>query len=160
MWTSRATSPRASRWNEVFVTVYDAEFMENAMALVKSGRTVADEGPGSPSLVSRAPGWPCQSRTPSVFVFNPFAEGYMAHGKAYTPVSHQAMLAADLANLPQFLCQPDDIVLLAKRPSVGFLSFLKRAGFQLPEFVELKEGRIEPASSLCQRKLGSLRPWA
>ena len=70
------------------------------------------------------------------------------------------MLASDLANLPQFLCRPDDIVLVAKRPSVEFLSAVKQAGFPLPEFVELKEGRINPASGLCQRKIGSLRPWA
>jgi hypothetical protein len=40
------------------------------------------------------------------------------------------------------------------------LSAVKQAGFPLPEFVELKEGRVDPASSLAQRKLGSLRPWA
>ena len=51
-------------------------------------------------------------------------------------------------------------MLVAKRPSVEFLSEVKQAGFPLPEFVELREGRIDPASSLCQRKLGSLRPWA
>ena len=96
----------------------------------------------------------------AVFVFNPFAEGYIAHGKSFTPVKHQTMLASDLANLPQFLCRSDDIVLVAKRPSVEFLSAVKDAGFPLPEFVELREGRIDPASSLCQRKLGSLRPWA
>ena len=101
-----------------------------------------------------------KGRTPSVFVFNPFAEGHIAHGKSFTPVKHQAMLASDLANLPQFLCRSDDIVLVAKRPSVEFLSAVKQAGFPLPEFVELKEGRIDPASSLCQRKIGSLRPWA
>jgi len=101
-----------------------------------------------------------KGRTPSVFVFNPFAEGHIARGKSFTPVRHQAMLASDLANLPQFLCRSDDIVLLAKRPSVEFLSAVKQAGFPLPEFVELEEGRIGPASSLCQRKIGSLRPWA
>jgi uncharacterized ferritin-like protein (DUF455 family) len=101
-----------------------------------------------------------KGRTPSVFVFNPFAEGRIAHGKRFTPVKHQAMLASDLANLPQFLCRPDDIVLLAKRPSVEFLSAVKQASFPLPEFIELKEERIDPASSLCQRKIGSLRPWA
>jgi hypothetical protein len=93
-------------------------------------------------------------------VFNPFAEGHVAHGKRFTPVKHQAMLASDLANLPQFLCRADDIVLVTKRPSVEFLSAVKQAGFPLPEFVELKEGRVDPASSLAQRKLGSLRPWA
>ena len=49
---------------------------------------------------------------------------------------------------------------MAKRPSVEFLSAVKQAGFPLPEFVELREGRIDPAGSLCQRKIGSLRPWA
>jgi hypothetical protein len=101
-----------------------------------------------------------KGRTPSVFVFNPFAEGDIAHGKSFTPVSHQTMLASDLANLPQFLCRSDDIVLVGKRPSVEFLSAVKQAGFALPEFVELKDGCVDPASDLCQRKLGSLRPWA
>ena len=101
-----------------------------------------------------------KGRTPSVLVFNPFAEGHIARGKSFTPVQHQTMLASDLANLPQFLCRPDDIVLVAKRPSVEFLSAAKQAGFALPEFVELKNGRVDPASNLCQRKIGSLRPWA
>jgi len=101
-----------------------------------------------------------KGRTPSVFVFNPFAEGHIAHGKGFTPVRHQAVLASDLANLPQFLCRSDDLVLLAKRPSVEFLSAVKQAGFPLPEFVELKEGRIDPTNGLCQRKVGRLRPWA
>jgi uncharacterized ferritin-like protein (DUF455 family) len=101
-----------------------------------------------------------KGRTPNVFVFNPFAEGHMAQGKGFMPVKHQTMLANDLANLPQFLCRSDDVVLVAKRPSVEFLSAVKQAGFPLPEFVELKEGRIDLASSLCKRKIGSLRPWA
>jgi len=101
-----------------------------------------------------------KGRTPSVFMFNPFAEGHIAYGKSFTPVKHQTMLANDLANLPQFLCRSDDIVLLAKRPSVEFLSAVKQAGFPLPEFVELNEGAIDPASSLWQRKIGGLRPWA
>src|SRR5512139_3928555 len=98
--------------------------------------------------------------TASVFVFNPFAEDYIAHGEVYTLAKRQAMLAEDLANLPQFLCQADDIVLVAKRPSDGFLNSLRQAGFELPEFVELREGRIDPKDSLCQRMLRSLRPWA
>src|ERR1035437_8218540 len=101
-----------------------------------------------------------KGRTPRVFVFNPFAEGHIAHGKSFTLGKHQTMLARDLANLPQFLCRSDDIVLVAKRPSVEFLSAVRQAGFPLPEFVELKDGRVDPASNLCQRKIGSLRPWA
>jgi hypothetical protein len=58
---------------------------------------------GSSSLGSQAPVQPGKDRTPGVYVFNPFAEGYIAQGKAFTPVKSQAMLAEDLANLPQFL---------------------------------------------------------
>jgi hypothetical protein len=96
----------------------------------------------------------------TLFVFNPFAEGYIAQGKAFAPTKHQAMLAEDLANLPQFLCQPGDVVLVAKRPSAGFLEALQQAGFVLPEFVELGKGGVDPEGGLCRRQFRSLRPWA
>lgn len=96
-----------------------------------------------------------KGRTPSVFVFNPFAEGRIAQGKSFTPVKHQAQLARDLAALPMFLCRQDDIVLVEERPAVEFLSGLKQAGFALPEFVETKN-----RAAIAQRKLGRLRPWA
>ena len=129
-----------------------------------------------------------KGRTPSVFVFNPFAEGRIAEGKTFNPTKHQAQLARDLENLPQFLCREDDIVLVQQKPSVEFLSRIKQAGFPLPEFVELPErgsvSRSSPATKaaatnfkthgdgevaaghrpalreLAARKLGSLRPWA
>jgi hypothetical protein len=106
------------------------------------------------------PGDWVEGSTPSIFVFNPFAEGYIAQGKAFTPVKHQGALANDLANLPQFLCEPGDIVLVPERPSQDFLNALQRAGFAAPEFVELRQGRIESAPSLFRRKFKSLRPWA
>jgi len=101
-----------------------------------------------------------KGRTPNVFVFNPFAEAFIAHGKSFTPVKHQALLARDLANLSQFLCRQDDLVLLEKHPSVEFLSALKQAGFPLPEFAELKAGCVESSGELAPRKVGKLRPWA
>ena len=115
-----------------------------------------------------------KGRTPSVFVFNAFAEGRIAEGKKFNPTKPQAQLARDLENLPQFLCRQDDIVLVRQKPSVEFLSGVKQAGFPLPEFVELPErGRLarefktqnfagEPSAfrELATRKLGSLRPWA
>ena len=96
-----------------------------------------------------------KGRTPNVFVFNPFAEARIAHGKSFNPTKHQAQLARDLANLPQFLCRQDDIVLANQKPSVEFLSGIKQAGFALTEFLELSETK-----NLAQRKLGRLRPWA
>lgn len=97
---------------------------------------------------------------PGVFVFNPFAEGYIAQGRAFTPRKHQTMLADDLANLPQFLCRQDDIVLLPRRPSIEFLSAIKHAGYALPEFVELDARSNSPPQSFRDRRIGSLRPWA
>ncbi len=126
-----------------------------------------------------------KGRTPSVFVFNPFAEGRIAEGKTFNPMKHQAQLAQDLENLPQFLCRQDDIVLVRQKPSVEFLSGIKQAGFPLPEFVEVGQAsrlsvRGRPAHELANtgetpagwtggtpvpldlaaRKLGRLRPWA
>jgi uncharacterized ferritin-like protein (DUF455 family) len=101
-----------------------------------------------------------RGRTPVVFVFNPFVELRIAQGRSFTPTKHQATLVRDLANLPQFLCRQDDVVLVPKRPSLTFLSAVKQAGFPLPEFVELKGQGIDERSSLRQRKLGGLRPWA
>jgi hypothetical protein len=124
----------------------------------KSAPMIADQGPGCRSHVASDGGG--NRRPSSVYVLNLFAEGHIARGKGFTPVKHQAMLAEDLANLPQFLCQPDDIVLLTKRPSECFLNFLKRAGFPVPQFVEFSDGGTVPAGCLYQRKLGSLRPWA
>jgi uncharacterized ferritin-like protein (DUF455 family) len=101
-----------------------------------------------------------KGRTPNVFLFNPFEEGRINHGKTFTPIKHQSLLARDLDNLPQFLCRQDDIVLVRERPSVEFLSFVKQAGFPLPEFIELEKDSAKSISSLAERKLGSLRPWA
>jgi uncharacterized ferritin-like protein (DUF455 family) len=97
-----------------------------------------------------------KGRTPSVFWFNPLAEGHIAFGKGFTPVRHQARLVGDLAALPQFLCRQDDVV-LAERPSVTFLQSLKRAGFALPEFMPAVETSVR---ELSERKLGVVRPWA
>ena len=101
-----------------------------------------------------------KGRTPGVFVFNPFAEARIAQGNRFTPVKAQAQLARDLANLPQFLCRQDDVVLVPQRPAVRFLSTLKQAGFAPPQFVELEGGALPPASDLRHRKIGALRPWA
>jgi hypothetical protein len=108
-------------------------------------------------------------------VFNPFTEGCLAEGKAFNPTKHQAQLARDLENLPQFLCRQDDIVLTSRKPSVEFLSRIKQAGFPLPEFVEMDRNAghrygalaadilkraVPEAGAPAARKLGSLRPWA
>ncbi len=118
--------------------------------------------PAPPTFADARQGFPLSASgpAPGVFVFNPFAEGYLARGAGFTPVKHQALLADDLANLPQFLCRPDDVVLLPKRPAAGFLDTLRQAGFPPPEFIELGVGQPDPTRQLGQRKPGHLRPWA
>ena len=101
-----------------------------------------------------------KGRTPGVFIFNPFAEGRIAHGKSFTPNLHQQQMQQDLENLPQFLCRQDDVVLVGEQPSVSFMSTLKAQGWVVPEFVTLKAGRIDAGDSILQRKLGKLSPWA
>jgi hypothetical protein len=113
-------------------------------------------------------------RAPDVYVFNAFTEGRLAEGKKFNPTKPQAQLARDLENLPQFLCRQDDIVLVAQKPSVEFLSSIKQAGFPLPEFIVGQASRLSSPSRnagdstgkmpvplpLAARKLGRLRPWA
>lgn len=101
-----------------------------------------------------------KGRTPTVWWFNPLAEGYIRQGPAFTPGSRQAMLSRDLANLPQFMARAGDIVLTSKRPSVSFLAALHDDGFDLPEWIEMESdsGRLKP--DIAGRKLGALRPWA
>ena len=99
-----------------------------------------------------------KGRTPSVFVFNPFAEGRLAEGKTFNANKHQLQLARDLENLPQFLCRQDDIVLVNRKPSVKFLSSVKQAGFALPEFVELVErGSVSRRTLPAKAALGNFR---
>lgn len=101
-----------------------------------------------------------KGRTPSVYVFNLFAEACLARGGAFQPGRHQVQLHRDLAALPLFLCRQDDIVLVPERPALEFLGTLKQAGFVLPEFVEVGDAGIDPGGELARRKLGTLRPWA
>ncbi|MBK9139058.1 MAG: DUF455 family protein [Verrucomicrobia bacterium] len=101
-----------------------------------------------------------KGRTPNVHVFNPFTEARLAAGRSFQPTRHQADLQRDLANLPQFLCRQDDIVLVRERPAPAFLASLQEAGFPLPEFVEMGDAVVLPATTLAGRKLGVLRPWA
>jgi uncharacterized ferritin-like protein (DUF455 family) len=95
-----------------------------------------------------------RGRTPAVFCFNPFAEGFIARGSAFSPGKLQRQLADDLAHLPMFLARKDDIVLVPQRPPAELLRDFQHAGLALPEFV------TDPAISLVGRKLGRLQPWA
>ena len=138
-WFRRWKNPAESDWDAFCRTLKYPLSPQRAkgIALNIAGRRAAGIDPhfiAELNVYSQSKG-----RTPSVFVFNPFAEGRLAEGKTFNPAKHQAQLARDLQNLPQFLCRQDDIVLTGRKPSVEFLSRIKQAGFPLPEFVEAPE---------------------
>jgi len=175
-WFRRWKNPAESDWDAFCRTLKFPLSPQRAkgLALNIAGRRAAGLDPefiAQLNVYSQSKG-----RTPGVFVFNAFAEGRLAGGKAFNPTKHQAQLARDLENLPQYLCRQDDLVLTGRKPSVEFLSGIKQAGFPLPEFVEfdwsagLRQGQAQglprpaggapPPGPPAGRKLGSLRPWA
>ena len=95
-----------------------------------------------------------KGRTPSVYVFNPFAEGRLARGRSFTPVRHRRCSRATSKT-----CRSSFAGRMTScwwRNAVGGVPQRHQAsGFALPEFVELNA-----PLSLTRRKLGSLRPWA
>jgi hypothetical protein len=101
-----------------------------------------------------------KGRTPGIYTFNPFAEQYIATGPGFTPNKRQQWFQTDLEMLPAFLCRADDVVLLNKEPRLGHLVSLKKAGFELPQFEILDQGRIRKTSELLKRKVGNFKPWA
>lgn len=101
-----------------------------------------------------------KGRTPTVWWFNPFAEGYLARGRAFTPAKAQLTLLHDLAHLPQFMARTGDVVLCSHLPSLGHQTHLLESGFDLPEWIQLpaEPGTLPP--TWLERKLGAFRPWA
>ncbi len=159
-WFRRWKNPTESDWEAFCRTLKFPLSPQRAkgLSLNVEGRRAAGFDPhfiAEINVYSQSKG-----RTPNVLLFNPFAEGRIAGGKAFNPTKHQAQLARDLENLPQFLGRQDDIVLVHQRPSVEFLSRIKQAGFPLPEFVELGQHGNAAIKNLSARKLGTLRPWA
>lgn len=159
-WFRRWKNPQASDWEAFCQQLKFPLSPQRAKGVVwnPDGRKAAGLDPAfiqQLSVFSQSKG-----RTPGVFLFNPHEEGHLARGKTYTPGKLQAQLARDLENLPQFLCRKDDLVLVHRRPATAFLDRLKRAGFELPEFVELDPTGRLPLESLLPRKLNGLHPWA
>jgi uncharacterized ferritin-like protein (DUF455 family) len=101
-----------------------------------------------------------KGRTPRVHIFNPFTDAHLAQGRSFVPGKLQRQLADDLSTIPQFLARQDDVVLVPRRPSAPFLSLLKKAGFPLPEFVEMGSDPVRAIRELSARKLGGVSPWA
>ncbi|MEN9732297.1 MAG: hypothetical protein RLZ45_292 [Verrucomicrobiota bacterium] len=159
-WFRRWKDPRLSDW-EAFQSQLKFPLSPQRAkggVLNVEGRRAAGLEPGfiaELDVFSQSKG-----RTPRVHVFNPFTDAHLAQGRSFVPGKLQRQLAEDLSTLPQFLARQDDLVLVPRRPSALFLSGLKKAGFPLPEFVEMGSDPARAVRELSVRKLGGLSPWA
>jgi hypothetical protein len=95
---------------------------------------------------------------PDIFLYNPTSDFAIANGtRSWQPNQQLRKMERDTVNLPQFLCGPEDIVLVDEHPSEQLLTNLCAAGFSIPEF------RLTPefiSDSINTKKaLGLLRPW-
>ncbi len=96
-----------------------------------------------------------RGRTPVVHWFNPSAELEVAarrRGQAFHPKKMSAAMEHDAEIVMLSAIRRDDILLMRRPPTKEHLAYLKKAGFLIPEIVEV--GRID------ERKLSGLRPWA
>ncbi len=91
----------------------------------------------------------------NVYFFNPTCELAVANGSfSYMPPLLLQEMENDLAMLPFVYASPGDYVLTEQKPSADFLTFLKNAGFVLPDFVKASD-----LNSKTSYSLNEIRPW-
>jgi uncharacterized ferritin-like protein (DUF455 family) len=96
-----------------------------------------------------------KGRPPRVFWFNPGSEQEIEAGDlSWTPPKAIQALTSDYGSLMGLLGHKSDIVLVDEIPSVEFLKSLDDMGFEIPEFV-----RIRDMKTLNTRKILNFEPW-
>jgi hypothetical protein len=91
---------------------------------------------------------------PNLYIFNPTSDFATANGTpSWQPGLILKTMENEMANLPQYLCAAEDIVLVPKVPDKEFLSRLDNAGFQIPLFRETGSFLKSPA------ECNHLYPW-
>ena len=76
-----------------------------------------------------------RGRLPVVHLFDPTTELELAHPQGFNPNAATRARVRDLETLPILFAQPDDVVLVRRRPGDAFLTSLRHAGVKLPELV-------------------------
>jgi len=103
-----------------------------------------------------------KGRPADLWFFNPGCERQIATPAASPFLTGgAAFIEHDLAPLMLYIAAPDDMVMVSRKPSIGFLARLQSSGFTIPEFVECGTSpSIKHIDSvLAGRKLGALRAW-
>ena len=97
-----------------------------------------------------------RGRAPSVHLFDPTGELTLAQGSDFTPDAALRRRIEDLEALPMIYASGDDIVLVRRAPRAAFLSTLRGAGFELPEFVV-----TDPARPVVDaEEIAAVVPWS
>lgn len=95
---------------------------------------------------------------PDIFIYNPTCDFAIANGtRSWQPNRLLAGMEADTGNLPQFLCNRGDIVLIRDHPSRQLLENLLKAGFSIPVFRTIEETLSN--TGFAERQFGAIRPW-
>lgn len=95
---------------------------------------------------------------PDIFLFNPTCDFAIANKTAsWKPNLLLQTMERDLTNLPQFLCQQNDIVLVHEIPSEQLLKNLHLAGFTIPRFKTITESLSDQI--FISEPISHLRPW-
>ncbi len=157
LWFNRWRDPGLSEW-EAYQGVLQMPLTPSRAKGIGFNREGRQEAGLSAAFIDELEFYTrSKGRCPSVYWFDPSCEGQVIR-PGFTPSQPVRQLAEDLALLPLYLCAPDDVVLVPRRPSLPFLRCLGRAGFAVPELVEHPPG-TPLTGELARRKIHSLRPW-
>ena len=95
---------------------------------------------------------------PNIFYFNPTCEYAIANGDpAWHPNKILQKMETDLATLPLFLAQQEDYIVVDKVPTSSFINSLKEFEIDIPNFIKIKEAKIN--QSFIALKRNKLIPW-
>ncbi|MFW6309677.1 MAG: hypothetical protein ACOC1D_01130 [Prolixibacteraceae bacterium] len=99
-----------------------------------------------------------EKKLPDVYYFNPTCEYAVANGnKSWQPNRLLQKMEEDLCLLPQYLAQPEDVILVKKMPDEKFLNSLRSVGIQVPELVLLPD--VLTDKNFLNRPKNKLLPW-
>ncbi len=94
----------------------------------------------------------------SIFLFNPTCEYAVANGStSWQPRRVLQEMESDLSTLPMFFALPDDLILVDRLPSDGFMKHFEKIGVSVPQFV-LKNKILNPGNHIKQT-FDNLLPW-
>jgi len=95
---------------------------------------------------------------PNIYLFNPTCDFAIANGSAnWQPNKTLQKMESDLATLPMYFSQKNDVVLVDKLPGEKFIQSFNRLDFEMPEFVLKNE--IQKNNLFLISPVNAAIPW-